>query len=61
MIETAIKSDRWHCPYLKIRHADKDTFELIELCEVRSFSECLLVNGDRCGIYEQWLKEKENG
>lgn len=56
MVEVAEKLNEWNCPYLRVKcHADKATFELEELCEVRN-SSCLLVDGEPCEIYEQWLK-----
>ena len=57
-METAIKPDQWNCPHIIIKwHASSKDFELEELCKVRNYSECLLVNGDRCEIYERWIKE----
>ena len=67
MVETAINPDRWNCPYLKLEcHADGANagiadIEIEELCEARDYSECLLVNGGTCEVYERWLKERRNG
>lgn len=63
MAIVAINPDRWNCPYLKIEcnASEKvEDFKLFEQCEVRNYSECLLVNGDRCERFEEYIKEREN-
>ena len=60
MVEVAEKLDEWNCPYVVIKwRVSKASYEVEELCRARNNASCLLADGDRCEIFERWVRENE--